>query len=310
MLSGVLLAFGASAQTTSPEGKDKPAAATAKEAGGKSEKGGKPPLAIPPDAAREQAIVDAVTARVPAAEVLQLEVEKAKVLALYKEQTGREPRGAVLLLHAMDDTADEPGLIHALRTELPAAGWSTLSLQLPVLPAGSPREAYGGTQELAQKRITAALAKLAESKPAAIAIIGQELGAALALGTAAGAKEVKGVVALSLSSAEGLNPPAVTVPAMDKLKLAVLDITGEFADPAQRGLADQRASAARAAQHTGYSQTTVPGVDDMLGGATEIVLARVRAWLSRHATAGGSAAAPKPPDAAAPAPPPSAGAPP
>jgi len=306
MLSGVLVAFGAHAQTTPPDGEDKPAAAAAKDGGGKRDKSAKPPLQIAPDAAREQAIVDAVTARVPAAEVLQLEVGKAKVLALYREQTGREPRGAVLLLHAMDDTADEPGLIHALRTGLPAAGWSTLSLQLPVLPAGSPREAYGGTQELAGQRIAAALARLAESKPKAIAIIGQELGAALALATAAGTKEVKGVVALSLSSAEGLNPPAVTVPAMDQLKLPVLDITGEFADPAQRSLAEQRASAARAAQHTGYSQTTVPGVDDMLGGAAEIVVARVRAWLSRHATAAGPAAAPKPPDASAPAPPPAA----
>jgi hypothetical protein len=309
MLSGVLLAFGTSAQTTPPEGKDKPAAATAKDAGGKSEKGGKPPLAIPPDAAREQAIVDAVTARVPAAEVLQLEVEKSKVLALYREQTGREPRGAVLLLHAMDDTADEPGLIHALRTGLPAAGWSTLSLQLPVLPAGSPREAYGGTQELAQKRIAAALARLAEKKPEAIAIVGQELGAALALSAAANAKEVKGVVALSLSSAEGLNPPAVTVPAMETLKLPVLDVSGEFADSAQRGLVDQRANAARAAQHIGYSQTTVPGVDDMLGGATDIVVARVRAWLTRHATID-AAAETRPPDAAAPTPPPTTGAPP
>lgn len=305
VLSGALLALGAGAQTTVPAGKEKPAAAAPGDPGGK---GDEPPLKVAPDAVREQAIVDAVTARVPAAEVLLLEVEKARVLALYKEQTGREPRGAVLLLHAMDDTADEPGLIHALRTELPAAGWSTLSLQLPVLPAGSPRAAYGGTQELAQKRIAAALAKLSEFRPEAIAIIGQELGASLALATAAGAKDIKGVVALSLSSADGLNPAAVTVPAMVELKLPVLDISGEFAGPAQRRLTEQRASAARAAGHTGYSQTTVPGVDDMLGGATEIVVARVRAWLSRHAAAAGPAEAPKPPDAAAPAPP--AGAPP
>lgn len=307
MLSGALLAPGAYAQATPPDGGDEPAAA-ATNAGGKTAKGGAPPLVIAPDAGREQAIVDAVSARVPAAEVLLLEVEKAKVLALYKEQTGREPRGAVLLLHAMDDTADEPGLIHALRTELPAAGWSTLSLQLPVLPAGSPREAYGGTQEAARKRIAAALARLAELRPESIAIVGQELGASLALATAAGAREVRGVVALSLSSADGLNPPAVTVPAMHELKLPLLDISGEFADPAQRRLTDQRASAARAAQHTGYSQTIVPGVDDMLDGATEAVVARVRAWLDRHATGAEAAAAPGPPGA--PAPPPPTGSPP
>ncbi len=300
MLSGALLALGANAQTTPPDGREKPAAA-ATNAGAKSEQGGKPPLAIAPDAGREQAIVDAVSARVPAAEVLLLEVDKAKVLALYREQTGRERRGAVLLLHAMDDTADEPGLIHALRTGLPAAGWSTLSLQLPVLPAGSPRVAYGGTQELARKRIAAALARLSEFKPAAIAIVGQELGASLALATATGAREIRGVVALSLSSADGLNPPATTVPAMNELEVPLLDISGEFADPAQRSLTDQRASAARAAQYTGYSQTTVPGVDDMLDGAAEVVVARVRAWLGRHAT--GAAAAPGPPDAPAPSPP-------
>jgi hypothetical protein len=307
MLSGVMLALGAVAQTTPPEGKDKPAASTSKATDGKADK---PALKIPPDTAREQAIVDAISGRVPADEVMLLEVEKAKVLALYREQTGWVARGAVLLLHPMDDTADEPGLIHALRTELPEAGWATLSLQLPVLPAGSPREAYGGTQELAQKRIAAALARLAEKKPEAIAIVGQELGAALALSAGANAKEVKGVVALSLSSAEGLNPPAVTVPAMETLKLPVLDISGEFADAAQRNLVDQRANAARAAQHVGYSQTTVPGVDDMLGGATDIVVARVRAWLTRHATVDAAAEA-KPPDAAAPTPPPpSTGAPP
>ncbi|MFO1435514.1 MAG: DUF3530 family protein [Gammaproteobacteria bacterium] len=189
-------------------GAETPAPA-AKPVAGKDAKAA-PPLNIPPDAAREQAVQDELTRRLPATEIQLLDVDKGKVVGLYTEQTAKKVRGAVLLLPGMDRSADDPGLVQALREALPKAGWSTLSLQLPLLPAGSPREAYGGVVEAARKRIQAALAQLGKLQQKNIVIVGLDLGGALALLSAPdGKKDVKGVVALSLDFVDGLNPPSI-----------------------------------------------------------------------------------------------------
>jgi pimeloyl-ACP methyl ester carboxylesterase len=273
--SSTLIAAGTlSAQTPAPK---------SSAAGQATESKAAAPLNIAPDTAREQSIAETIVSRVAPADVLWLEVDGAKVLALYNEQILKKPRGAVLLLHGMDRNADDPALMRALRTALPKAGWSVLAVQLPVLPANSPREAYGGTVEAAAKRVQAALAELKKRKQLNIALVGQDLGAALALSMAGSAKDVRAVAALSLSSAEGLNPPVDVAAPIGKLKVPVLDMYGGFAEPAQHKLAEQRAAAARTAKHPWYSQVVIAGTDDMLTNVTHAVVIRVRAWLSKAA---------------------------
>jgi len=148
---------------------------------------------------------------------------------------------------------------------------------------GAPREAYGGTVEAAGKRIQAALAHFKEKKLSNVVIIGHELGAALALNAAAGSKDVRAVVALSVSSADGLNPPVDVAAAIEKLKVPVLDLVGGWDTPAQLRLAEKRVAMARTAKHPSYTQVALAGTDDMLTNVTDVVVIRVRSWINKKA---------------------------
>lgn len=69
--------------------------------------------------------------------------QKDAFLGLYSEHYGREPQGYALILHDNQQHPDWPGLVHYLRTQLPAKGWSTLAISLPdrwQLTAAPPRD--------------------------------------------------------------------------------------------------------------------------------------------------------------------------
>ena len=64
-------------------------------------------------------------------EVLWLGEGKNQYLGLMTPDFSGTPVGNVLILHDNQQHPDWPGTIHALRTELPQNGWSTLSISVP-----------------------------------------------------------------------------------------------------------------------------------------------------------------------------------
>lgn len=72
------------------------------------------------------------------------EGQKNAFLGLYTENYGRDPQGYALILHDNQQHPDWPGIVHYLRSQLPAKGWSTLAISLPnqwKLTDAPPREA-------------------------------------------------------------------------------------------------------------------------------------------------------------------------
>lgn len=64
--------------------------------------------------------------------------------ALYLEQTTAASQGGALILHDSAQHPDWPRIVHELRTFLPDAGWSTLSISLPPPPPSPvPRRSIG-----------------------------------------------------------------------------------------------------------------------------------------------------------------------
>ena len=92
----------------------------------------------------EQEIAARLTERLPAAEVIRLGHRKTPFLGLLCDAQNNN-RGAVLLLHSMAGHPDWPEVIAPLRASLPQSGWTTLSIQLPVLPPEQPLSDYGMT---------------------------------------------------------------------------------------------------------------------------------------------------------------------
>lgn len=59
------------------------------------------------------------------------EGQESRFLGLFTPEHGEKPQGYALILHDNQQHPDWPGLIRTLRLQLPAGGWSTLSISLP-----------------------------------------------------------------------------------------------------------------------------------------------------------------------------------
>ncbi|MDO6563967.1 DUF3530 family protein [Amphritea sp. 1_MG-2023] len=86
-----------------------------------------------PDPARQRQI-DLAKAQPADTEVIWLELNQTKQLALLQRATTSSPTGSILIFTPPASSADWPDLIHPLRTQLTEYGWNTLSLSLPTPP--------------------------------------------------------------------------------------------------------------------------------------------------------------------------------
>ncbi|MDX1594365.1 MAG: DUF3530 family protein, partial [Gammaproteobacteria bacterium] len=107
------------------------------------------------DKAKEQRWADQIVDQLIEGEPVWLEAGEDRFLAILTEADG-EPRGSVILMHGMGVHPNWPQVIYPLRTELPRLGWTTLSLQMPVLPNDAEAVAYVPLFDEVAPRIDAA----------------------------------------------------------------------------------------------------------------------------------------------------------
>jgi pimeloyl-ACP methyl ester carboxylesterase len=88
------------------------------------------------------------------------------------------PKGAVIIVHGLGVHPDF-GMIGGLRSRLADAGYATLSVQMPVLAANTPRDNYGVTLPAAGERIAAAIMLLRARGFAKVAIVAHSFGATM-----------------------------------------------------------------------------------------------------------------------------------
>jgi pimeloyl-ACP methyl ester carboxylesterase len=103
---------------------------------------------------------------------------RPKVLAILTAPPGAS-KGGVIVLHGLGVHPDW-GLIGGLRTNLADAGFTTLSVQMPVLAADAPRADYRLTLPEAGERIAAAIAYLRSRGVTKVAIVSHSMGATMA----------------------------------------------------------------------------------------------------------------------------------
>jgi hypothetical protein len=135
-----------------------------------------------PDYAREQRWADEIVPAIVVGDPVWLSTpSRARVLAVLTEAA--QPKGGVIgsaiVLHGAGVHPDW-GLTGTLRERLAGAGITTLSVQMPVLAADAPAEAYAALQPFADERIAAAVAFLRARGETRIAIVAHSAGAAMA----------------------------------------------------------------------------------------------------------------------------------
>ena len=221
------------------------------------------------DYAREKRWADEIMPGLVVGEAVYLEQPAGqKFLALYT--AAAQPRAAVITVHGMGMHPDW-ALIGALRSGLAEQGYSTLSVQMPVLAAEAKADAYPPLFPEAAGRLRAAIAFLKAKGHRNIAIASHSLGARMSNFFLAGAPD-HGVAAwISI----GIVPAEFTAPA--KLRLPVLDIYGELDFPQVLKQAEARAAVLKTLR--GSAQIEVAGADHYFTGRESELTRQVKQFL-------------------------------
>jgi len=260
----------------------------------------------------EQSIAKSALGNVPKDVPQWLNNGNEKFLGLYdNEMTGR-PHGVAILLPPLGAHPDWPGVMHQLRTTLPRYGWSTLSIQLPVLDSKSTIKDYLGTEKDIANRINAAISFMKNKGYRNIAIIGKGFGAAAGAGYLAKNPdaEVHSFIGISMSGYRDAGGWLYSPNSIMGLALPILDIYGSHDHYHVLNSADDRADAARQAslnssrkfksnafqrsataesaqtRRSGYiafRRMKITGADNQFSGAEKKLIKRVIGWLKQHA---------------------------
>jgi pimeloyl-ACP methyl ester carboxylesterase len=238
-----------------------------------------------------------------------------KIFAIYTQETHGNTQGGIILIHDLGNHPDWPEVIAPLRKRLPELGWSTLSLQMPVLDKNANLKEYGKVFDKVSGHIKAAIEYLRTQNIGNVVIIGHGLGAAMGATYLAEAGDrsksgVAGFIGISMSAPGNVDKRMHTPSLLEKITVPVFDIYGEQDEASVVGSVQERARAAKRAgilafknqsksnlkdaplartslkQKAGsiaYRQIKIPGADHSFNAQITILTKRIRGWLKRHA---------------------------
>ena len=222
-----------------------------------------------PDYAREKRWADEVTPGLVIGDAVYLAQKSGhKFLAIYSAAS--QPRAAVITVHGSGVHPDW-ALIGVLRSQLADQGYTTLSVQMPVLAADAKADAYPTLFPDAADRLQAAVAFLKAKGHGKIAIASHSLGARMSNFFLAGTADhgIAAWISIGVSSGEFTDP--------DKLRLPILDIYGERDFPQVLKQAESRAAVLKTLK--GSAQIEVAGADHFFVGRESELTRQVKQFL-------------------------------
>lgn len=226
-------------------------------------------LAMASDYAREQKWADEILPSVLVGDPVWLDGSGThKFLGLYTEAANA--KGAVILGHGIGVHPDW-GLISMLRQSLAEKGYTTLSIQFPVMAADAKADAYAPTFDDAAARLAKATAFLKQKGYAKIAIVSHSLGCRMSYRYLSGKPDaaIRTWVAISSPGAEDWG----------KLKLPVLDLYGQNDLP---GVLQNVRVRAPGLKQPGSTQQRLPNADHFFEGQDGPLLDAVSGYLGQH----------------------------
>ncbi|MCK4743142.1 MAG: DUF3530 family protein [Sulfuriflexus sp.] len=236
------------------------------------------------DAAKEKRWANQVVDGIIVGDAVWLEAGGSKFLGIYTENDTDIAKGAVLLLHGSGVHPNWPDIIQPLRSELPEHGWTTLSIQMPILANDAKYVEYAPLMKEAPARIDAAINYLNSKFYQNIIIVAHSLGNTMANSyLIKSSKRVRAYVAIGMDAYDGGPVELNNAKYLANINLPILDIYGSQDLDGVLSTTKQRQQAARKAENENYRQIEVLGANHFFNGQEEELIRQVKSWLSNHA---------------------------
>ena len=230
---------------------------------------------------REQQIAEKLALIVDADEIVSLKASGGRFIGIYQRAKMGESRGVVILAHGMGAHPDWPDVISPLRTQLPEFGWSTLSIQMPILSPEEPVAEYGKTLKIAKSRLNAAIDYLHTWEIEQIILLGYSFGAVqVASYLASGKNEnVRAFVSVSMLSQKFIKPGLDVFKLIGGINIPMLDIYGDEDLPDVRRGSDDRRLAASKNGNRDFEQIELKHAGHHYQGVEDALVEQIQIWL-------------------------------
>jgi len=240
-------------------------------------------LAIQPayagNSLREKRIADVLEKHIVVGEVKWLEAKGEPFLTIFTE-TERNSKQGVIILHGMGGHPNWTQVIYPLRTQLTEFGWSTLSIQTPLLASSAGYADYLDIVTEISPRIEAAIQFYKSMGVEDIFVVGHSLGATMAMyyfSTLTKKTELRGLITISLSGQKRDNFEPLKL--LEKVQSPMLDLYGGFDLPRVKNTLRARKLAATRGENTGYQQSEIPEADHFYRGTEAAMVKKIRGWM-------------------------------
>lgn len=236
------------------------------------------------DTAKEKRWANQVIDGIIVGDAVWLEAGGSKFLGIYTENDTDNAKGAIILLHGSGVHPNWPDIIQPLRSELPTYGWTTLSIQMPILANDAKHSEYAPLMKEGPARINAAINYLNRKFYQNIIIVAHSLGSTMANHyLAPSSKRVRAYVAIGMGASSDDPDEMNNTKYLSRINLPLLDIYGSQDLDSVLSSVKQRRQAARKAGNENYRQVEVPGANHFFNGLDTELVRQVKSWLSNHA---------------------------
>jgi pimeloyl-ACP methyl ester carboxylesterase len=223
----------------------------------------------PSDYKREKRWADEIVPAIVSGEAVWLEAPRTeKFLGIYAE--AKNAKSAIILAHGLGVHPDY-GLIGELRTRLADAGYTTLSVQMPILAAEAPATRYPVLFWEADARFAAAMTYLRRKRYDKIVILSHSMGSRMANHYVGAHPQVPLAGWISLSISNGEFAP------IKRVKFPIFDIYAENDFDAVLQGSQKRAAVLKGLR--GSSQTMVFATDHFFAKKEKELVVLVRLLL-------------------------------
>ena len=237
------------------------------------------------DTGKEKRWADEIVESIMAGEAEWLKVGKSKVLSIYTENTADKAIGGAIVLHGSGVHPNWDQVVRPLRSQLPDHGWSTLSIQLPVLPNSAEYKDYIPLFKEVAPRIKAGVAFFKKKGIRNIVIVAHSLGSSMAAYYMANKPDaaIRAFVAVGVSGNMHKKDKVGYLTSLKTIKVPILDIFGSNDLTQVLESEKSKAQTARKAGNKKYTQLKIIGANHFFDNKDDVLVKRVRGWLLKNA---------------------------